>query len=123
MPPARQPSADGPILLLTSLHLPTMPAMWATFWRVRDIARVMLGQPGCLKVFRWSSRRSLLIMSWWRDEASLSSWLDHSEHSRLLAWVRAHPNVGFSEETFRKLPGGTYQGKGVGTPKLPTASP
>lgn len=110
---------QGPILSLMALHFPSMLAMLRRFWRFRMLARTMADQPGNLKVHRWLSRRSLLVISWWQDQASLAAWQGHIEHQGLLQWVRAHPQVGFWVESYCKLPGDVRQGEGVGTPPAP----
>jgi len=71
------PTQEKPVLMLLALHAKGMWPMPYLFWRVRRLARVLQGEAGALKVYRWLSRRSLLIMSWWRDIEAAEAWLDH----------------------------------------------
>lgn len=66
----------GPVLLITAWHLPTVRAALRHFWRVRRLERGSCrGAPGCIRVHRWVSRRSILLTSWWGDRASAERWL------------------------------------------------
>ncbi|MDA1004492.1 MAG: antibiotic biosynthesis monooxygenase [Chloroflexi bacterium] len=68
--------STGPVLLVTAWHMPTMRAALRHFWRVRALERTSCRQaPGCTRVHRWVSRRSILLTSWWSDRASAERWL------------------------------------------------
>jgi len=73
----REPGRPSrPVLLVTAWHLPTMRAAFRHFWRVRHLERDSCRRaPGCVRVHRWVSRRSLLLTSWWSDRASAERWL------------------------------------------------
>ncbi len=66
---------DAHVLLLTAWHLRGMRSMPRMFWRLRSLERLCRGQPGCLWVHRWISRRSLLLTSRWESEAAADEWL------------------------------------------------
>jgi heme-degrading monooxygenase HmoA len=97
-----------PVLMLLALHVNNMLPMPYLFWRVRRLAQVMQRQPGTLRVHRWLSRRSLLVMSWWRDRAAAEAWLDHSEQRRMLEWAGARPKLTLWLELYELAPDGTH---------------
>lgn len=83
---------DAPVLLLTSWHLPRMRSMPRAFRAVRALDRRTRSQQGCLRVHRWTSRRSLLLTTWWRSRAAADTWL-------------ASPSFREANERLRAIPG------------------
>lgn len=78
------------------------------FWKVRRLARVLQGQAGALRVHRWLSRRSLLIMAWWRDRAAAEAWLGHPAQRQMVAWTQSRPHLSLWIELYELAPGATY---------------
>ncbi len=92
-----------PVLMLLALHVDSMLPMPYLFWRVRRLAQTMQRQPGILKIHRWLSRRSLLIISWWQDGAAAEAWLNHPEQRRMLQWTGARPKLGLWIELYEPM--------------------
>lgn len=96
-----------PVLLLIALHLNSMLPMLVLFWRVRALAGVAQRQPGVVRVHRWLSRRSLLLMSWWENSSSAEAWLAHPACQKMLRYAEAHPKIRLRVEMYETLPVGT----------------
>jgi len=99
-----------PLLMLTALHLRSMLSMPLYFWRVRSLERVLRQQSGLLRSHRWVSRRSLLLISWWRDREAAEAWLAHPAHQRLLRRGEGRAGVGLWVELYELTPGGIHLG-------------
>lgn len=86
--------STGPVLLVTAWHMPTMRAALRHFWRVRALERTSCREaPGCVRVHRWVSRRSILLTSWWSDRASAERWLASPELRAVNAAARRVPGA------------------------------
>ena len=68
-------AAVAPVLLLTAWHLKRMRSMPRGFYRVRQLDFATRGEPGCLWVHRWISRRSLMLTTAWTSEEAAHRWL------------------------------------------------
>jgi heme-degrading monooxygenase HmoA len=79
----------APVLLLTAWHLPRMRYMPRAFWSARRLDRVTRGAPGCARVHRWISRRSILLSSWWESRAAAEAWLSSKAFREHDARMRA----------------------------------
>ena len=99
--------SSKPVLMLLALHAEGMLPMPYLFWRVRRLAQAVQRQPGALKVHRWLSRRSLLVMSWWRDRAAAEGWLEHPEQRRLLEWAKGR-RLALWMELYEPAPGSIH---------------
>lgn len=99
-------STGKPLLMLMALHLHSMLPMPLYFWRIRRLERVLKRQPGLLRAHRWLSRRSLLLMSWWRDRGTAEAWLKHRAHKRMLQLVRGDPGAALWVELYELSSGG-----------------
>ncbi len=93
-------------MTLMGLHLRSMVSMPLHFWRIRRLERVLRRQPGLLRAHRWVSRRSLLLMSWWRDRETAEEWLKHPAHERMLQLAREDPGAALWVELYELSPGG-----------------
>ena len=84
---------EARVLLLTSWHLTRMRSMPRAFWAVRALDRRTRSQQGCLHVHRWTSRRSLLLTTWWRSRAAAEAWLASPSFREADALLRALPGA------------------------------
>ena len=66
--------ATAPVLLLTAWHLPRMRSMLRAFWLARRLDRDGRAAPGCVRMHRWTSRRSVLLTSWWESRDAALAW-------------------------------------------------
>lgn len=82
----------APVLLLTSWHLPSVRAAVRAFPLARRLDHLGRRAPGCTRMHRWISRRSLLLTSWWDSREAAESWL-------------LSPDVRALDERLRSLPG------------------
>ncbi len=64
----------APVLLLTAWHLPRMRSMPRAFWLARRLDRDGRAAPGCVQMHRWTSRRSVLLTSWWESRDAALTW-------------------------------------------------
>ena len=83
----------APVLLLTAWRLGRMRSMPRAFLAVRALERRGRTQPGCVRVHRWISRRSLLLTSWWRTRADAEAWLASAPFRETDARLRAIPGA------------------------------
>ncbi|MDE2696070.1 MAG: antibiotic biosynthesis monooxygenase [Chloroflexota bacterium] len=67
-----QPTA--PVLLLTAWHLSRVRSMPRAFWLARRLDRDGRAAPGCVRMHRWISRRSVLLTSWWESRDAAAAW-------------------------------------------------
>ncbi len=81
--------AAPPVLLFTSWHLRHMRSMPRAFWAARSLERRTKTAPGCLRIDRWVSRRSILLTSWWRGRAEAEAWLASQPFRDLDARLRS----------------------------------
>ena len=92
-----------PVLLLTSWHLPRMRSMPRAFWLARRLDRDGRGAPGCIRMHRWISRRSVLLTSWWESREAAVAWRAtptfRELDGRLRAIRGAEPRVEIREVT------------------------
>lgn len=109
-------STEKRILMLMALHLRSMLPMPLYFWRVRGLEKVLRRQPGLLRAHRWVSRRSLLLMSWWRDRAVAEAWLEHPAHQKMLQRVWESPGVALWVELY-ELALGAFHIRARGAPE------
>lgn len=83
----------APVLLLTAWRLPRMRSMPRAFWLARRLDRDGRAAPGCARMHRWTSRRSLLLTSWWATRADAEAWLASPAFRALDARLRAIPGA------------------------------
>ncbi|GBD14853.1 hypothetical protein HRbin25_00736 [bacterium HR25] len=112
----------SPLLVLTALHLSGMWLLPLYFWRTRRLERRARGRPGCLKAFRWISRRSVLLMTWWADLPSAQGWLQDEGHRAYLRHAGAGRHVKGWVELYQPLPVSLHLGA-RGAPALEEAAP
>lgn len=94
-PPGRggADAGEAPALLLTAWRLGRMRSMPRAFLAARALERRGRAQPGCVRVHRWISRRSLLIASWWRTRGDAEAWLASAPFRETDARLRAIPGA------------------------------
>lgn len=80
------------------------------FWRLRSLERGLKRQAGVLRTHRWLSRRSLLVMAWWRDRASAEAWLAQPPAQRILELARENLGTSGWLELYQLMPGAIYRG-------------
>jgi hypothetical protein len=84
------PDASAPVLLLTAWHLPHMWLMPRHMLALRRLERgACWSQPGLVRSHRWSSRRSLLMTSWWESREAAEAWLACDALQRFDARIRS----------------------------------
>ena len=83
----------APVLLLTAWRLGRMRSMPRAFLAVRALERRGRAQPGCVRIHRWISRRSLLLSSRWRTRAAAEAWLASAAFRETDARLRAIPGA------------------------------
>jgi hypothetical protein len=68
--------ASKQALLVTSWHLPTMRGLARLLIPLRRLQRQSCwAAPGQVRSHRWSSRRSLLLTSWWESRQAAEAWI------------------------------------------------
>lgn len=87
--------------MLLGLHLRSMASMPLWFWRVRRLEQIIKAQPGALKTHRYISRRSLLLLIWWRDHETAQGWLSHPAYRRVETQVKNHHIASFWVELYQ----------------------
>ncbi|MFQ5879092.1 MAG: antibiotic biosynthesis monooxygenase family protein [Dehalococcoidia bacterium] len=100
-----------PVLMLLGVYLKGMAPLPLWFLRLRRLEGVLRQQPGALKSHRYISRRSLLLVAWWRDRQAALAWLQHPAYRRLERWARREPVAGFWVELYRQESGGLHHGQ------------
>lgn len=105
-----------PVLMLLGVHLWGMAPMPLWMWRLRRLERTLRRQPGALKSHRYISRRSLLLVAWWRDQEAAQAWLEHPAYRRLEERARSQGVAGLWLELYRPEPGGRHYGLGGAPP-------
>jgi hypothetical protein len=98
--------------MLFGVHLNSMMPVPTWFLRVRSFERSLRRQPGVVKTHRYTSRRCLLVASWWYDRSRAEAWLQHPAFRRLDTWAREPSVVGFWVEFYDKQGGGFRRGEG-----------
>ena len=73
--PPMDEAPPAPVLLMASWRLPRMRSMPRAFLIARRLDRDGRAAPGCARMHRWVSRRSLLLTGWWRSRADAEAWL------------------------------------------------
>ncbi len=95
----------APVLLLTSWHLPSVRAAARAFRHARRLDHLGRAAPGCARMHRWISKRSLLLTSWWDSRESAESWLLSPEVRALDERLRALPGAEARVELREAPPG------------------
>lgn len=85
--------ATGTVLLLTAWHLPRVRSLPRAFWIARRLDRDGRAAPGCVRMHRWVSRRSVLLTSWWESRDAALAWRASSAFRELDGRLRAIPGV------------------------------
>lgn len=101
---------EAPVLMLLALHLRSMAPMLLFFWRLRSLERGLKQQAGVLRTHRWLSRRSLLVMAWWRDRASAEAWLAQPPAQNILQLAGENARVSLWVELYQLTSGAIYRG-------------
>ena len=83
----------APVLLLTAWHLRRMRSMPRAFWLARRLERDGRTAPGCVRMHRWISRRSLLLTSLWESREAALAWRASPAFRELDGRLRAIPGV------------------------------
>ena len=91
--PRPDEAPPAPVLLLTSWRLPRMRSMPRAFLIARRLDRRGREAPGCARMHRWASRRSLLLTSWWETRAAAEAWLASERFREGDARLRAIPGA------------------------------
>lgn len=94
----------APVLLLTAWHLPRVRSMPRAFWLARRLDRDGRTAPGCVRMHRWISRRSVLLTSWWESREAALAWRASPTFRELDESLRAIDGV----EVRVELRGGEY---------------
>jgi len=105
-------------LLLIALHLDSMLAMPALFWRVRRLERELRALPGVLRVHRWLSRRSLLLTVWCQGPEAARACLSTQGVAELARRAGGNRPLRLWAESYALLPDGLH----LGARGAPTAS-
>lgn len=101
-------ASEKPLLMLIAIHVKSVWPMLYLFWRVRRLAQILQRQPGALRVHRWLSRRSLLVMAWWRDRAAAEAWLNHPAQRQMVEWAEARSDLGLWIELYQLTAEGVH---------------
>ena len=80
--PARAVDVPAGWLLLTAWYVTSMRAMPGMMLRARRLQAALRGEPGCLHVHRWISRRGVLVLTRWESREAAWAWLASPAYRR-----------------------------------------